>query len=279
MENLTELQPYSVLISVYGGENADFFAQSLESLYIQTYPADEIVLVCDGALDKALDDVIAKYSEKFGGRLTVHRLESHGGTAKCANTGLALCKNEFIMKMDSDDVCLDNRAEKQMRYLAEHPDISILGCYIQEFNSTTGEDIATRCPPTENDEIRKFARRRAPFNNQTLVYRKSLALSIGGYSEELERCEDYDFMVRMLMAGAKAATIPEALVRYRVTPGNLNRRRNFRNTKSFIAVRKKIRKMGFSSFADFLIPCAGQIVLFIIPSCITGFLYKKLLRK
>lgn len=279
MENLTELQPYSVLISVYGGENADFFAQSLESLYIQTYPADEIVLVCDGALDKALDDVIAKYNEKFGGRLTVHRLESHGGTAKCANTGLALCKNEFIMKMDSDDVCLDNRAEKQMRYLAEHPDISILGCYIQEFNSTTGEDIATRCPPTENDEIRKFARRRAPFNNQTLVYRKSLALSIGGYSEELERCEDYDFMVRMLMAGAKAANIPEALVRYRVTPGNLNRRRNLRNTKSFIAVRKKIRKMGFSSFADFLIPCAGQIVLFIIPSCITGFLYKKLLRK
>lgn len=279
MENLTELQPYSVLISVYGGENADFFAQSLESLYIQTYPADEIVLVCDGALDKALDDVIAKYSEKFGGRLTVHRLESHGGTAKCANTGLALCKNEFIMKMDSDDVCLDNRAEKQMRYLAEHPDISILGCYIQEFNSTTGEDIATRCPPTENDEIRKFARRRAPFNNQTLVYRKSLALSIGGYSEELERCEDYDFMVRMLMAGAKAANIPEALVRYRVTPGNLNRRRNFRNTKSFIAVRKKIRKMGFSSFTDFIIPCAGQIILFIIPSCITGFLYKKLLRK
>lgn len=279
MENLTELQPYSVLISVYGGENADFFAQSLESLYIQTYPADEIVLVCDGALDKALDDVIAKYNEKFGGRLTVHRLESHGGTAKCANTGLALCKNEFIMKMDSDDVCLDNRAEKQMRYLAEHPDISILGCYIQEFNSTTGEDIATRCPPTENDEIRKFARRRAPFNNQTLVYRKSLALSIGGYSEELERCEDYDFMVRMLMAGAKAANIPEALVRYRVTPGNLNRRRNLRNTKSFIAVRKKIRKMGFSSFTDFIIPCAGQIILFIIPSCITGFLYKKLLRK
>lgn len=279
MENLTELQPYSVLISVYGGENANFFAQSLESLYIQTYPADEIVLVCDGALDKALDDVIAKYSEKFGGRLTVHRLESHGGTAKCANTGLALCKNEFIMKMDSDDVCLDNRAEKQMRYLAEHPDISILGCYIQEFNSTTGEDIATRCPPTENDEIRKFARRRAPFNNQTLVYRKSLALSIGGYSEELERCEDYDFMVRMLMAGAKAANIPEALVRYRVTLGNLNRRRNLRNTKSFIAVRKKIRKMGFSSFTDFIIPCAGQIILFIIPSCITGFLYKKLLRK
>ena len=279
MEEKTELQPYSVLMSVYSGENAEFFKQSLESLYVQTYPADEIVLVCDGILNEALDNVISVYGEKFAGKLKVHRLEKHGGTAKCANTGLALCKNEYIMKMDSDDICLKDRAEKQMTYLAQHPEISIIGSYIQEFNSDTGEDIATRCPPTENDEIRKFAKRRAPFNNQTLVYKKSLAVSIGGYSEELERCEDYDFMVRMLIAGAIAANIPEVLVRYRVTSGNLNRRRNFRNTKSFIAVRKKIRKTGFSSFIDFLVPCAGQVILFIIPSCVTGFLYKKLLRK
>ena len=223
--------------------------------------------------------MLEQYSEKFGGKLKIHRLESHGGTAKCANTGLAICKNEYIMKMDSDDICLENRAEKQMTYLAQHPEVSILGSYIQEFDSNTGNDIAVRKPPTENEAIRKFAKRRAPFNNQTLVYKKSLAQSIGGYSEELERCEDYDFMVRMLIAGAVAANIPEVLVRYRVTAGNLNRRRNWRNTKSFIAVRKKIRKMGFSGFMDFLIPCASQIVLFIVPGFVTGFIYKKLLRK
>ena len=52
MENRTELQPYSVLMSVYSGENPEFFAQSLESLYVQTYPADEIVVVCDGELNE-----------------------------------------------------------------------------------------------------------------------------------------------------------------------------------------------------------------------------------
>ena len=279
MENRTELQPYSVLMSVYSGENPEFFAQSLESLYTQTYPADEIVVVCDGELNEQLDGVFERYSEKFGGKLKIHRLESHGGTAKCANTGLAICKNEYIMKMDSDDICLENRAEKQMAYLSRNPEISILGSFICEFNSDTGEDIAVRRPPTENDEIRKFAKRRAPFNNQTLVYKKSLAQSIGGYCGELESCEEYDFMVRMLIGGAIAANIPEVLVRYRVTAGNLNRRRNWRNTKSFIAVRKKIRKMGFSGFMDFLIPCASQIVLFIVPGCVTGFIYKKLLRK
>ena len=140
MENKTELQPYSVLMSVYSGEKPEFFAQSLESLYTQTYPADEIVVVCDGGLNEQLDGVLEQYSEKFGGKLKIHRLESHGGTAKCANTGLAICKNEYIMKMDSDDICLENRAEKQMTYLAQHPEVSILGSYIQEFDSNTGNE-------------------------------------------------------------------------------------------------------------------------------------------
>ena len=47
----------------------------------------------------------------------------------------------------------------------------------------------------------------------------------------------------------------------------------------FIAVRKKIYKSGYSSFFDFLIPCIGQVLLFIVPSFVTGLIYKKLLRK
>ena len=74
MENRTELQPYSVLMSVYSGENPEFFAQSLESLSTQTYPADEIVVVCDGELNEQLDGVLEQYSEKFGGKLKIHRL-------------------------------------------------------------------------------------------------------------------------------------------------------------------------------------------------------------
>ena len=155
------------------------------------------------------------------------------------------------MKMDSDDICLENRAEKQMTYLAQHPEVSILGSYIQEFDSNTGNDIAVRKPPTENEAIRKFAKRRAPFNNQTLVYKKSLALSIGGYCEELERCEDYDFMVRMLIGGAIAANIPEVLVRYRVTAGNLNRRTQLAKHKELYCGQKKDKEDGLLRFYGF----------------------------
>ena len=278
MENRI-LKPYSVLMSVYKGENDEYFKASMDSLCSQTYPASQIVLVCDGPLTEELDKSISLYKDKLGEVLDVVRLPQNKGTAYCANEGLKHCKNEFIMKMDSDDICRNDRAEKQMTFLSENPDIDILGSYIEEFKSGDNSSIGVRQTPTVHEDIVRFAKRRAPFNNQTLVYRKTTAEKINGYSDEFLRCEDYDFMVRMLMAGAKAANIPEVLVRYRVNKDNLKRRRNWKNTKSFIAVRKKIYKMGFSSFWDYILPCAGQVILFVTPSCITGLIYKVMLRK
>ena len=278
MENRI-LKPYSVLMSVYKGENTEYFRASMDSLCNQTHPASQIVLVCDGSLGDELDMIVSEYKDKLGDILDVVQLPENKGTAYCANIGLKACKNEYIMKMDSDDVCKSNRAEKQMSYLTDKPYIDILGSYIEEFKSADNTVIGVRQTPTTHEEIVKFAKRRAPFNNQTLVYKKEYAEKIGGYSNDLVRCEDYDFMVRMLMAGAKSANIPEVLVRYRVDKNNLKRRRNWKNTKSFFAVRKKIYKMGFSGFWDYVLPCAGQLLLFITPSCITGLIYKLMLRK
>lgn len=278
MENRI-LKPYSVLMSVYKGENTEYFRASMYSLCNQTHPASQIVLVCDGPLGDELDMIVSEYKDKLGDILDVVQLPENKGTAYCANIGLKSCKNEYIMKMDSDDVCKSNRAEKQMSYLTDKPYIDILGSYIEEFKSADNTVIGVRQTPTTHEEIVKFAKRRAPFNNQTLVYKKEYAEKIGGYSNDLVRCEDYDFMVRMLMAGAKSANIPEVLVRYRVDKNNLKRRRNWKNTKSFFAVRKKIYKMGFSGFWDYVLPCVGQLLLFITPSCITGLIYKLMLRK
>ncbi|MCH5324173.1 MAG: glycosyltransferase [Eubacterium sp.] len=275
----TKLQPYSVLMSVYAGDEEGFLRECLDSLMQQTVPADEIVLVCDGPLNEELDKAISDYQQKLGGMFKVHRLAENMGTAYAANYGLERCENELIMKMDPDDICLPERAELQLTFLAEHPGIDMVGGYIEEFKSSTKEHIAIRKTPASDIEIRRFAKRRTPFNNQTMIYKKSLAMQIGGYSNDLRRCEDYDFMVRMLIHGAKGANLPQILVRYRVNYANLARRRNLKNTKSFIAVRKKIHRLGYSSFWDYLVPCVGQVMLFITPGVFTGYLYKTVLRK
>lgn len=274
-EKEIRLPKYSVLMSVYAGEKAEFFEKSIKSILTQTYPTDDFVIICDGELTDELDAVLEKYTAKYP-CIRVIRSEKCG-VGLCANKGLAACRHEYIIKMDSDDIAHKDRCELSMKLFAKHPELDMLGGYIDEFDSDTGEHIAYKKTPISNEEIRKYAKRRNPFNNQTLCYRKSLAQRIGGYTD-IPRCEDYEFVVNMLMAGAIGRNIPKVLVDYRVNEGNYKRRSNRVNTKAFLRVRFNNFRKGFSSFTDFLIPSAFQIFMFVMPSGLTSVMYKKFLR-
>ncbi len=269
------LPGYSVLMSVYSGEKAEFFRLSIDSILAQTCPTDDFIIVCDGELTQELDSVLEEYQSRYS-CINVLRV-SKRGTGLCANEGLKAAKHDIIVKMDSDDYAEKNRCELMMRLFAAHPEIDMAGAYIDEFDSDTGKHIAFKKTPVTNKEIHRYARRRNPFNNQTLCYKKYLALRVGGYSD-IKRCEDYEFVVNMLMAGAIGRNIPRALVRYRVNKDNYKRRSNYANTKAFIKVRFGNFRKGFSSFADFLIPTLFQIAMFILPGKMTEVLYKKFLR-
>ncbi len=278
MSQKGSLPEYTVAMSVYSGEKAHFLRQSLDSMLTQTHPCEELILVCDGKLGQALDEVISEYERKYPSVFRVLRMEQGCGVGQCANAAIKAAKTDYIVKMDSDDIALNNRCEVQLESFVKNPSLDMCGAYIEEFNSDTGEEIAIKRTPVTHEEILKFSRRRNPFNNQTLVYKKQAALNAGGYGSD-KRCEDYDFVVRMLKSGAVGVNIPQVLVKYRVTDDNLSRRRNAHNTRSFISVRWRIFRSGYSSFLDFLIPCAAQVALFILPKSLTGKLYKKFLRR
>ena len=276
-KNNLVLPDYSVLMSVYDGEKPDFFRASVESILDQTYPPSDFVLVCDGKLTDDLEKLLKYYEENYECFRPV-RLTKKVGTGQCGNIGIRHCRNEYIVKMDSDDIALPNRCEISMYVLAKHPEIDILGAFIDEFDSDSGEFISTKKTPVAHKDIVKYAKRRNPFNNQTLVFKKSFAEKVGGYSD-IARCEDYEFVVKMLANGARGRNIGRTLVRYRTSPQNYARRKNWSNTRSFIKVRWRIYKMGFSSLSDFILPCTAQLVMFALPSALTGKIYKNLLRK
>lgn len=271
-----KLPHYSVLMSVYAGEKPQFLKTSIQSMIDQTYQTDDFVLVCDGKLTDELEEVVRFYEDNYE-CFRALRLKNNVGTGRCANMGIDACKNEYIVKMDSDDIAKPDRCERSLYAMAKHPDIDMLGAYIDEFDSDTGDIIATKKTPLSNKEIHKYAKRRNPFNNQTLVYKKSRAVSVGGYSN-IKRCEDYEFVVKMLADGAKGVNLDKTLVLYRVTANNYQRRRNWANTKSFISVRWKIFRMGYSGIIDFIVPCAFQLFIFVMPSSLTGKIYKRFLR-
>lgn len=276
-ELIKNLPPYSVLMSVYKGEKPEYLRLSIESMLSQTYRTNDFVIICDGELTPKLEETITFFEEKYSDNFRAVRLKENVGTGQCANIGIDLCKNEYIVKMDSDDIAMPDRCEKQISLMASAPDIDMCGGYIEEFDTDTNEFIAIKKTPVTNDEIHKYAKRRNPFNNQTLVFKKSKAKSFGGYST-IKRCEDYDFVVNMLRNGAVGRNIPEILVKYRVSEHNYERRHNWINTKSFIAVRWRILKSGYSNILDFIIPCAMQLAIFILPKSCTSKIYKKFLR-
>ncbi|MCI8341786.1 MAG: glycosyltransferase [Firmicutes bacterium] len=269
---------YSVLMSVYKGEKAEFFKLSLKSMFEQTVAPEQVVVVCDGELTHELDRVLSWFEKKYPEIMCIHRLERNMGTGYAANEGLKLCRNELIAKMDSDDIAYLDRCEKQLAEFEKDEKLDMLGGYVSEFEGSISNEKAVKKVPTIHGDIIKYAKRRNPFNNQTLMYKKTKAVSCGGYTCNT-RCEDYDFIVKMIMNGAKCQNVPENLVHYRLDSGAYERRKNWKNTVGFVLVRYRNWKRGFCSFTDFLLPCAAQMLLFLLPVAFTKKLYIKVLRK
>lgn len=269
---------YSVLLSVYAKVQPEHLDACLDSVFTQSYPPDEVVLVCDGALTDALDRVVERYSQRYGETFKPVRLPNNVGTGRAANVGIQNCRNELIVKTDSDDISRPYRCDVQVSMFEEDPELVMAGGYIQEFDSDSGEPIAVKRVPLTHEDILAYARRRNPINNPTIAIKKSFAQGIGGFNGDV-RCEDYDFVCRMLMAGAKSANSSEVLLDYRVTHDNYRRRRDWNNTKSFVRVRWLNLRRGFCSLTDFLVPCLMQLVLFVLPQSLTGTLYRRFLRR
>lgn len=271
------LPSYSVLMCVYDKEIPVNFNDSLESMLMQTYPPDDFVLVCDGKLTNELNIIAKSFASEYKSIFRIIRTEENMTQGAALNIGIAACKQEIIVKMDSDDISEPDRCETQMRVFALDPELDMLGGWVEEFDSETGKAIALKKCPLHHREIMQYAKRRNPFNRQTVAFRKSKAFAAGGYSD-LAQCSDYEFAVRMLQSGAKGQNLPKMLVRYRVSK-SYRRKKHWNNTKSFIIVRHRIYKSGFSSLMDFLIPVTAQLMMFILPTRFTDFLYKKFLRR
>lgn len=271
------LPTYSALMCVYEKEIPVNFNNSLESMLMQSYPPKEFVLVCDGKLTNELNIIAKSFASEYKNIFKIVRTEENVSLGAALNIGIAHCSEEYIIKMDSDDISEPDRCETQMRVFAIDPDLDILGGYVEEFDSETEKTIALKKCPLHHREIVKYAKRRNPFNRQSVAFKKSKAFEAGGYSD-LPHCSDYEFAVRMLTSGAKAQNIPKMLVRYRVSK-SYRRKKHWSNTKSFIIVRHRIYKSGFSGFFDFLIPVIAQLLLFLLPTRFTDLVYRKYLRK
>lgn len=268
---------YSVLMSVYAKDHPAYVAAAVESMLNQTVPPEEYVIVVDGPVTDALRNVITKY-EADSKLFTVIWLEKNGGLGNALNTGLNYCRNELVARMDADDISLPTRCERELEMFANDSRLAICGCNIDEFRGALNNVSTSRIVPENDEEIKKFMRRRQPFNHPTVIYKKSKVIENGGYIS-LKRKEDFDLFSRMLSNGCYAANIGESLYLYRADEDNDARRKSWQNFKSAVYVYGLHLKRKGCSVSDYMIVCSAELLFMILPVKMMKKLSDRVLRR
>lgn len=268
---------YSVLMSVYYREKASYLRQSIESILNQTLQTDDFVLVCDGPLTEALNEVITFYEKEYSQIFRIIRLPECKGLGNALNIGLKYCHNNLVARMDSDDISVKNRCEEQLKCF-EKMDADIVGGAVCEFETEPGVHGKIRILPENSEEIKKFAARRNPFNHPAVMFKKEKVLQAGSYIE-VKGFEDYYLWARMLMNGAKGYNLQDILVYMRTGAGMYRRRGGADYMKTAVKFRYMLCRMGISGKWDFVVAAGGQILVTLVPEKIRKYIYVKFLRK
>lgn len=265
---------YSVLMSVYHKEKPEFLKQAVSSVMNQTIIPDDFVLVCDGPLTDELNSTISLLQEQYS-CLNVIRLKENKGLGEALSIGITHTKNEIVMRMDSDDICLPHRAETQLPYLEKY---DLVGGAISEFEDDPNNIIGYRYVPENYNKIIKFAKKRNPFNHPTTMYKKELILKAGNY-KTLLYLEDYYLWIRVLMTSDKVYNIQKILVNMRSGREMRARRSNKTARKSIKFLRKYMFENKFINWFSY---CWYSMIYGIVLSLPLSFkknFYKRLHRK
>lgn len=275
------IKEFSVLMSVYSKERAEWLEQSLQSIISQSLLPSQIVIVEDGPLTKDLYAVIDKFESSFLElkiESTRVKLPENKGLAYALNEGLKYCRYPYVARMDSDDICFHDRFEKQMIFLQNHPEIDVVGGQIMEFDENMNVSLGSRIVPTDHEEIIRLAKKRNPMNHMTVIYKKEMVLKVGGYTFP-KIAEDYHLWVKMLMAGMRFANLSDYLVKVRTGKSFFDRRRGYDYMKYEIKLFSEFKRMGFLTTREYLQNVFIRSIFRVMPRSLIRLLYREILRE
>lgn len=205
----------SVLMSLYYKEKPEYFDRAMQSIWDeQSVKPDEIVLVQDGKLTDELYGLIDQWKNKLGDVLKTIPLEQNVGLGNALNIGLKECSYDLVARMDTDDICVPDRFEKQIRFF-ENNDVDVVGSYCIEVDEKDNRGNIRKMPLAHKDIYDNLFT--CPLIHPTVMFKKSIVEKVEGYDKALTRRQDYDLWFKCAKVGAKFANIDEPLLLYRFT--------------------------------------------------------------
>jgi glycosyltransferase involved in cell wall biosynthesis len=271
---------FSVCTSVYRDDNPDYVKTALDSmLKYQGVKPKEIVLIQDGPVSEDLSNLLLEYEGNFPDIMHIIRLEKNGGLGNALKLGVENAKYGIVARMDSDDICLPDRFEKQLEYLEKHPECDIVGGQITEFIGEPEIVVGKRVVPLTNESIYEYMKSRCALNHVTVMFRKDAVLKAGNYQDWFWN-EDYYLWVRMMKTGCKFANIPDVVVNVRSGADQYARRGGKKYFDSEIGIKRLMLQEGMISKQQFAINYIERFIIQrLLPNSIRGWVFRTFARE
>ena len=269
-------QKFSVLMSVYQKDNPVWLKQAIDSVLTNSICPDELVIMVDGPVGKEIQKVLNEIAKNKIVRVLSHATNIGRGAALAY--AVPKCNYALIALMDADDICHKDRFEKQLSAFRVNEDLSVVGGQIQEVDSNTFGLLAKREVPLTHTEICKYLKTRMPFNNQTIMFKKSAILDSGNF-KSFGLLEDYYMWVHVIANGYKTSNLPDILVDMRVNPAMYGRRGGWKYFCMNKLLFKEMKKLGLLSSKDYYYTLSARFVVQVLmPNCLRSYFYKRVLR-
>ena len=207
----------SIIIPTFN--TGKYVKEAVDSAVNQTYKNKEIIVVDDGSTDNTreiLDFYVRQEKIKY-------IYQENKGLAGARNTGIKAAKGEFIAFLDSDDIFLPDKIEKQAEFLENHLDCDICYCDIWHFyDDEPNKLMKLDYKYYSGNDVFKNLLKKNFINPLTVVMRRSAVDKYGVFNEIFKRTEDWEYWVRLAWQGVKFCFLPEILAKYRMRKDSLS---------------------------------------------------------
>ena len=203
------------LISVYKGDNKEYFKTAIHSILNQKTKKGyeiRIYLGIDGDLDSDFLELVLEFEHKFH---KIVKSDQNIGLGGILNLMIDKLDNEdYLFRMDADDICKENRTNLQLDFLQKNSNCIAVGSSMDEinpFNQVTGFKKTFT-----GNTIKRVMNYRNPFNHPTMAFRGDFFKLVGKYNSKLRKCQDYELWMRATNKGYRLDNIEESVLSFRV---------------------------------------------------------------
>lgn len=220
----------SVLMPIYRTDR-QYLKAVIDSILSQTFTDFEL-LILDDCPEDSREDVIRSYTDK---RMQYFKNESNKGISFSRNRLTTLARGNYLAVIDHDDVALPTRFEEQVRVLDSHPEIGIVGCYIELFPHTKIMSF-----PQNNDQIEQYLMQGCAVPHTGAMIRADI-LPDNPYEDKFSPAEDYALWCR-LIGKTQFYNIPKVLMKYRIHDNNTTKTQENKMTNATRAIHEFVHK-------------------------------------